>query len=341
VLDEPTSSLSERDRERLFFLIRKLRNNGHAIVYISHFLEEVKEVSDRFTVLRDGRTVAEGDARTTSPRQISTMMVGREIGTLYPRSRRSPGETILKVDDLGSTAGLQSASFELRRGEVLGIAGLVGSGRTELLRTIFGLAPVRKGKIRIGVYSGPASPDRRWLQNVGIVSEDRKGEGLATALSIADNMTLTRLGGLGPGGFVLPARQENASRRWIRHLGIRCQHPRQRLTELSGGNQQKVALARLLHHDADALLLDEPTRGIDVASKADIFRLIDQLATGDPASGRVPKAVLMVSSYLPELLGACDRIAVMYRGVLHPAEPVADLDEPRIMHEATGSWEAE
>src|SRR5439155_18652531 len=185
---------------------------------------------------------------------------------------------------------------------------------------------------RIAAYSGKASPHQRWTQGLGMVSEDRKTEGLALSLTIGDNLTLSKLDQLGPLGLVFPGNQDRASREWIRKLSIKCKGPRQPVGDLSGGNQQKVAIARLLHHGVDVLLLDEPTRGIDVGSKAQIYQLIDQLAL----SG---KAVLMVSSYLPELMGTCDRIAVMCRGVLGPARPVEDVNEHQIMHEATGAEE--
>ena len=172
---------------------------------------------------------------------------------------------------------------------------------------------------------------------MGLVSEDRKTEGLRIGLGIADNMTLSRLRGLGPAGIVLPARQQSAASRWIDRLAIKCRTPVQAVGTLSGGNQQKVAIGRLLYHDVDLLLLDEPTRGIDVGSKAQIYRLIDELACGDPASGRKPRGVLMVSSYLPELLGVCDRIAVMCRGRLGRARPVSETDEQQIMREAIGA----
>jgi ribose transport system ATP-binding protein len=223
----------------------------------------------------------------------------------------------------------ESASLELRRGEVVGIAGLAGAGRTELLRAVFGLEPIRRGHIRVGAFIGPASPARRLRQGVGFLSENRKTEGLALSLSIADNLTLSKLTGLGPATLVLPSRQRAASARWIARLGIRCRGADQPVWQLSGGNQQKVAIARLLHNDVDVLLLDEPTRGIDVTSKAHIYDLIDRLAV----SG---KAVLLVSSYLPELLGICDRVAVMRRGVLGPARPVAELSEHAVLMEATG-----
>jgi ribose transport system ATP-binding protein len=173
-----------------------------------------------------------------------------------------------------------------------------------------------------------------------MVSEDRKREGLATGLSIADNITLPQLDGLGPGGCVVPSRQDAACRPWIQRLGLKCQSPRQAVHSLSGGNQQKVAIARLLHADVDVLLLDEPTRGIDVGSKAEIYRQIDELAAGDPGAQRPPRAVLLVSSYLPELLGVCDRIAVMSRGRLTPPRPVENWDEHSLMLAATGQEDA-
>jgi ribose transport system ATP-binding protein len=330
VLDEPTSSLTQADVARLFELVASLKAEGHAIVYISHFLEEVKQVCDRFTVLRDGQSVGGGVTAQVQPSQIVQMMVGRKVDDLYPRSVRQPGDVVLHLADLMGASKPQHATMDLHRGEVFGIAGLMGAGRTELMRAIFGLDPVRRGDIRIGVHHGPASPHRRLLQGCGLVSEDRKSEGLALNLSIAENMTLSKLNGLGPPGMVIPGRQDEATRRWVQKLGVRCRSPRQAVGTLSGGNQQKVAIARLLHHDVDVLLLDEPTRGIDVASKAEIYRLIDQLA----CSG---KAVLMVSSYLPELLGVCDRIAVMCRGTLGPAKRVEETDAHQIMLEATGT----
>jgi len=334
VLDEPTSSLAREDARRLFDLVARLKQQGHAIVYISHFIEEVKEVSDRFIVLRDGQNAGEGRTAAARPEEIVGMMVGRAVDDLYPRTPRHRGESILELDGFGPGA----TSFTLHRGEVLGIAGLLGAGRTRLLRGIFGLELVRTGRVRLGAFSGTALPVRRWEQGMGMLSEDRKGEGLALSLGIADNLTLSRLDGLGPGPIVLPARQETASRRWIDRLGIRCGGAFQAVSELSGGNQQKVALGRLLHHDVDVLVLDEPTRGIDVASKAQIYALIDALVKDD-GDGRPAKAVLLVSSYLPELLGLCDRIAVMCRGRLGPARPVGELDEHRLILEATGAAE--
>ena len=336
VLDEPTSSLSQVDARRLFDLIRRLKGQGLAIVYISHVIEEVQEISDRFTVLRDGKVAGDGDIEAVTAADIINLMVGREVNDLYPRSRRTRGDVILEIRGLAGVTKPDDASLELHRGEVLGIAGLVGAGRTELLRVLFGLDPIRDGTIRLASYVGAYSPASRWQQGAGLVCEDRQTQSLAVSMSIADNMTLSCLQGLGPKGLVWPAAQRRAARRWIDRLAIRCRSSVQTVLELSGGNQQKVAIARLLHHEADVLLLDEPTRGIDVGSKAQIYQLIDDLAMGDPTTGRLPRAVLMVSSYLPELLGICDRIAVMHRGRLRPARPVTELTEHSLMREATG-----
>ncbi len=336
ILDEPTASLDAEDAGRLFAAVERLRLEGRSILYVSHFLEEVRRVAQRYTVLRDGATVASGAIAATPIEGLVEAIVGRKLEQLYHRSPRSRGDAVLTLAGLtGSGDRPLHADLVLHRGEVLGLAGLVGSGRTELLRAVFGLDPVRRGEVRVGaprtgVSSGSASPARRLAQGVGLLSEDRKGEGLAAGLSIADNATLSRLEGLGPAGLVLPARQHAAAKRWTDELGVRCRDVEQPVGELSGGNQQKVALARLLHHGLDVLLLDEPTRGIDVGSKAEIYRLIDALAVAG-------KAVLMVSSSFPELLGTCDRIAVMHRGRLGPARPTDQLDEHRLMLEATGA----
>lgn len=336
VLDEPTSSLTRRDIENLFSMLRRLKANGMGIIYISHFLEEVRAISDRFTVLRDGSSVGEGVTADTPNEQIIRLMVGRDVSDLYPRRLHTPGETLLELSNLASTRGKPThASLSLRRGEVLGIAGLIGAGRTELLRALFGLDPIKSGQVRVAHFPGPASPAQRWGQSVGMLSEDRKNEGLAVGLSIADNLTLSRLSRLGPAGLVLPSRQALASHPWIQKLAIKCRGPAQPVRELSGGNQQKVALARLLHHDVDLLLLDEPTRGVDIGAKAQIYQLIDELALG--SDSRPPRAILVVSSYLPELMGICDRIAVMSRGVLGESRPVSQWTEHDLMAHAIGS----
>lgn len=336
VLDEPTSSLSQADIRQLFEIIQDLKEQGLSIIYISHFLEEVKEVAGRLTVLRDGEVVGTREVDAVTPDEIIEMMVGREVDQLYPRSSRTTGAPVLEITHLAGKRRPRDASLVLRKGEVVGISGLIGAGRTELIRTIFGLDPVQSGEVKVGMYRGPASPRQRWNQGVGMLSENRKEEGLAVGLSIMDNVTLSGLGGLGPMGLVMPSKQRQVVARWIDRLDIRCREPGQTVQELSGGNQQKAALARLLHTDVEVLLLDEPTKGIDVASKAKIYQVIDELATGKGDQNGEPKAILMISSYLPELLGVCDRIAVMHRGELSEAKPVSELDEHAIMMAATG-----
>jgi ribose transport system ATP-binding protein len=316
VLDEPTSSLGREDVERLFALVERLKQQGHAVVYISHFIEEVTRIADRIVVLRDGRIVGGGLSSQLAAKDIVRLMVGRTVDELYPRSARRAREPVLQIDPLvpGSHA------LTLHRGEIVGIAGLVGAGRTRLLRTIAGLEPVASGRVRVAAARG-----------LGMLSEDRKGEGLAVALSIADNVTLSHLEGLGPGPFVSPRRQQSIASAWMQRLQVRAVGADQPVEELSGGNQQKVAFARLLHQDVDVLILDEPTRGIDVASKAQIYALVDELVAARA------KAILMVSSYWPELLGLCDRVAVIHRGRLGPARAIAEWDEHALMVAATGA----
>jgi ribose transport system ATP-binding protein len=330
ILDEPTSSLGAQDTEKLFAAVGRLAERGLSVLYISHFLEEVERIADGYTVLRDGSSVGSGRVGETPMREIVRLMVGQEVSELFAHSERTRGEPLLELEHLAGRTKPADASLSLHRGEVVGIAGLVGSGRTELLRAIFGLDPVRSGRVRVGAFVGPASPARRLSQGVGLLSEDRKGEGLAASMSIADNLTLSKLGGLGPPGLVAPRQQRALAQRWIERLAIRCRDTEQPVADLSGGNQQKVALARLLYHDVDVLLLDEPTRGIDVKSRAQIYKSIDELA----ASG---KAVLVVSSYLPELVGICDRIAVMRKGRLGDAKPVGERDMHALLVEATGA----
>ncbi len=331
VFDEPTSSLTERDAERLFEIIERLRERGLAIVYISHFLEEVRRVAQRYTVLRDGRSVGSGPLAGTDLATIIGLMVGRDLTEMFPRVPHEPGEPVLDLSELSGVELPRQANLTLRRGEILGIAGLVGAGRTELLRAVFGLEPVRSGKVHIGGRpAGAGTPRRRIGQGLGFLSEDRKGEGLALGRSIEDNMTYSALGRHARWGWLNLRRRRADVLRWMQALGVRAQGPSQAIGALSGGNQQKVAIARLLHQEADVLLLDEPTRGIDVKSKAEIYRMIGELA----AQG---KAVLMVSSYLPELLGVCDRLAVMRRGTLSEARPVETWTEHGVMEVATGA----
>lgn len=328
ILDEPTSSLTRPDVGRLFSVIRRLSSRGLAVLYVSHFLEEVLEIADAYVALRDGGTVGCGRIQATSIPELVQMMAGGRVQRLARRQARVMGDIVLDVRALAGPKQPLAVSFQLHAGEVLGIAGLVGAGRTELLRTIFGLSPIQSGRVRLGTLTGPCSPEVNLAHGLGLLSEDRRREGLAQSLSIADNVTLSQLPLRGP--FVTHAWQCQASAPLIEKLGIRCRNPSQSVLELSGGNQQKVALARLLHHDVDVLLLDEPTRGIDVRSRADVHACIEELTSQG-------KAVLLVSSYLPELLGLSDRIAVMCRGKLGPAKPTREWDEHSLLAQATGT----
>jgi ribose transport system ATP-binding protein len=330
VLDEPTSSLTQEDARRLFGLVRRLKERGVTVVYISHFLEEVQEVADRFTVLRDGQSVGGGTVREFAVERIIELMVGRSLTEQFPRGPHEIGEAVLELKELAGMDLPRGVSLTLHRGEILGIAGIVGAGRTEMLRAVFGLDPVRGGRVVVRTVSSVAAdPRRRIEQGMGLLSEDRKTEGLALSQSIGDNLTYSRLGPYSWLGWLNRGRRRQAVQDWLRKLNVRCAGPEQPVADLSGGNQQKVALGRLLHQQADVLLLDEPTRGVDVGSKAEIYRLIGELA----AQG---KAVLFVSSYLPELLGVCDRLAVMARGRLSPVRPVSEWSEEQVMAYATG-----
>ena len=328
VFDEPTSSLTRPSVERLFHVIRRLCRRGVSVVYISHFLEEVEDVADSFTVLRDGKSAGAGKVGRVPTAEIIHWMVGRELNEMFPRVPHEPGDPLLELSGVSAPA-VESASMQLRRGEIFGIAGLIGAGRTELLRAIFGLAPVRSGEVRIAEYSGPASPAERLSRGVGLLSEDRKDEGLALSLAVEDNIVLSDLNAYSRGGWLSRAALHRSAVKWIKKIRIKTSSATAPVHSLSGGNQQKVQLARLLHHDCDVLLLDEPTRGIDVASKVQIYEWIGRLA----AQG---KAVLFVSSYIPELLGVCDTLAVMHRGRLGPAQPIDRWTEHSIMTAATG-----
>jgi ribose transport system ATP-binding protein len=331
VLDEPTSSLTQADAQRLFALVRRLRDRGVSVVYISHFLEEVQQIADCFTVLRDGRSVGGGPVADFAPGRIIEMMVGRSLTDQFPRVPHAPGAPILELDDLSGAKQPRGVSLTLHRGEILGVAGIVGAGRTELLRAVFGLDPVRSGRVVVRSYQGRrpgSSPRQRIQQGLGLLSEDRKHEGLTLIQSIADNLTYSRLEPYSRFGFLNLFRRRAAVRGWLDRLRVRCRGPGQAAGQLSGGNQQKVALGRLLHQDADVLLLDEPTRGMDVGSKSEIYQLIGELA----ARG---KAILFVSSYLPELLGVCDTLAVMARGRLSQVRPAAEWTAEQVMVRAT------
>ena len=333
IMDEPTSSLTDVDTQNLFSVIGRLRQRGVSIIYISHFLEECQQVCDRYSVLRDGESVGAGEMAKASLEEIIRLMVGREIKEIYPRSARQLGKPLLELKALAGRAKPRSVNLTLREGEILGVAGLIGAGRTETLRACFGLDRCESG--RVFIYSkerNRRTPCRSLSEGIGLLSENRKEEGLMLNRSLADNLTITHYSPMAKFGLISSRLQRHAALNWIQRLNVRASGPEQTVGELSGGNQQKIALGRLLHHDARILLLDEPTRGIDVGSKSEIYRLMGQLATQS-------NAVIFVSSYLPELLGVCDTIGVMCRGVLSEVRPASAWTEHSIISTAIGQGE--
>lgn len=329
VFDEPTSSLPQRDVERLFTVIRQLKQSGIGLIYISHFLEEVRQICDDYHILRDGETANRGSLEEVTDHQIIAHIVGQPVEQLFPRVPHQVGEVVFRARQMTSRSLGEPIDLEVRRGEILGLAGLVGAGRTELLRTLFGLDSIERGSLELNETTIRGGPRQRIRRGIGLVAEDRKTEGLALNLSIADNLTLSRLAPYQKAGWLSLRKRQAAAAGWLAKLSVKARHGAQPVGQLSGGNQQKVALGRLLHQQADILLLDEPTRGIDVASKAEIYRIIGQLA----AEG---KTILFASSYFPELLAVCDRIAVMRRGRIVEVRSTDQWTEESLMATAIG-----
>jgi len=332
IMDEPTSSLSLEDTKALFRVIRKLKEQGISVIYISHFLEEVQDICDSYTVMRDGETIIAGNVKEVSINEIINAMVGRPVDELYPQSKHEIGAVILKVDGLQGTKLPIDASIQLKKGEILGIAGLIGSGRSETVRSLFGLNSTKTGDVFIKDYPSIKAfylnPFNALRKGINLLSENRKEEGLALNMSILANLTLSAIKKYTRFGFINLKNEIKASENWADKLQVKRNSIHQPISSLSGGNQQKICIARLLHHGSDILFLDEPTRGIDVGSKFEIYKLIHSLASEG-------KSIIIISSYLPELLGVCDSIAVMYRGKLSEIKPVNKWNEQDIMMYAT------
>jgi len=331
ILDEPTSSLGRHDVDILFGIIARLAEQGVALIYISHFLEECRAVAKRYLVLRDGKSVGSGELAQIDNTGIIRLMVGREVTELYPQAPRTLGEPVIAVSGLDGPRGKpRGVSFQVRKGEIFGIAGLIGSGRTEILRSVFGLDHAAAGTVTVsGRRLALGAPGRSLDAGLGLLSENRKEEGLLLNRDLADNLTLSRLGVLAKGGFVSRSKQLGVANDLMKRLDVRAKSATQAVGTLSGGNQQKIAFGRLLHQEADVFLLDEPTRGIDVGAKAVLYRQMLDMA-------RQGKAVVMVSSYLPELLGMCDTIGVMCRGELVAVRPRREWDEHSLLTAALG-----
>lgn len=329
-MDEPTSALSEREVEALFAFIRQLRSQGVGLIYISHRMAEIFALAERVTVMRDGRCVGTAPTSALTEARIINMMVGRTLGELYPKTAAPQPEVVLAVQGLRRGKELQDISFVLHRGEVLGLAGLVGAGRTFVARALFGADPVEAGKIWLaGQPVRIGSPRQAIRLGIGFVPEDRKAQGLFLGMAVRHNISVTILSALSRLGVVDNRRRDALAKRYVDELGVRTPSIAQRVRNLSGGNQQKVVIARWLILNPKVLLLDEPTRGIDVGAKAEIYALISALA----AQGM---GILMISSELPEVLGISDRILVMREGKLMAEFSRAEATQDAVMTAATG-----
>jgi len=332
IMDEPTSSLTEAETGRLFEVIHELKRAGVGIVYISHRLDEMAGIVDRVTVLRDGLHIRTMDFADTTVDEIVSLMVGRSMDDKFPPRHRVPtGEVILSVRDLQVKDVFGPVSFELRRGEVLGFSGLIGAGRTELARAVFGADRVDGGSVSLcGRELAIRSPRDAIAHGIAYLSEDRKAQGLAIDMTVAQNITLAHMDAVcGRGGFIRFDQELATARRFIDTLGIRAFGPQQIARFLSGGNQQKVVIAKWLFREARVIFFDEPTRGIDVGAKYAIYQLLDQLA----AQGI---GVVLISSELPEILGLTDRVAVFHEGRLMRVLHTSETTQEEIMHYASG-----
>ncbi len=328
LMDEPTSSLFDDAAERLFGLIAALKQRGVSIVYVSHKMDEIFRICDRATVLRDGETAGTVEMAGTNVNEVIRMMVGRELRIAVRAEGRPAGETVLAGEHL-TTAKLKDVSFELRRGEVLGIAGLVGSGRSELGAALFGIDRIQSGSLRVhGEMLFPRSPRDAMTSGIGLLPEDRRLQGLMMRMSVLENATLAVLPDISALGFIRRWQEDSSLAPVARQLALNCPSPSAPVSQLSGGNQQKVLLARWLLLNPTVLFLDDPTRGIDIGAKQDIYLLIDELA----AAG---KAIILVSSELPELLRCCDRILVLNEGRVTAHYDSSDATQEKIMNAAT------
>jgi len=331
IMDEPTASLSDREVTRLFAVIARLRGNGVGIIYISHRLEEIAAIADRITVLRDGETVATRHAHDVTPADLIRMMVGRELDTVFPKRHVPLGEVALALRQLSNRrTGVHDVSLSVRRGEILGIAGLVGSGRTQLAETIFGLTPADGGDILLGGRSARiASPADAIRLGIGYVPEDRRQHGVVLEMSVAANISVASQPAISRHGLIDRAAEDAVAARYADQFRIKASSVAAEVGSLSGGNQQKVALARWLSTNPSVLILDEPTQGVDVGSKAEIHGLMQDLVERG-------MAIVMISSELPEILGMSDRIAVMHAGTITAVLPRETATAANIMAAALG-----
>jgi len=334
VMDEPTASLTDKELNSLFSIIRGLKEKGVTIIYITHRLEELFVISDRVTVLRDGELIKCMETASTGKAGLICAMIGRELDKSFPpREHCIRDECLLEVKNLYAGKLLKDISFKLMKGEILGISGLVGSGRTELVRAIFGADPIDRGEVFMeGKKVHVSSPHHAVQLGIGLATEDRKAQGLFLDLSVKDNATISSIKKISKSGFIDLKAELEIILRYISELKIKTLSYKKRVRELSGGNQQKVVLAKWLATDAKILILDEPTRGIDVGAKYEIYTLMNQLAQRGIG-------IIMVSSELPEVIGMSDRILVMHNGRITGEVSRNEATEARIMRYATGQGE--
>ncbi|MEA3334625.1 MAG: sugar ABC transporter ATP-binding protein [Chloroflexota bacterium] len=334
VMDEPTSALTDRETDILFQQMRSLRADGVSLIFISHRLEEIFEIADRVTVLRDGKTVGTVRSSDVDEERIVQMMVGRELGEMYPKAATEKREVVLEARDLEDGRELHGVNLQLHRGEILGIAGLVGAGRTALAETLFGIRPVKGGQILFEEEEVRLrSPSDAIELGIGLVPEDRKQLGLFMSMAVRNNITISSMDQVTAGGFLNFSSINRLAGEFVEKLDIRTPSLLQRVGNLSGGNQQKVVIARWLTLEPRVLILDEPTRGIDVGAKAEIHGLMSQLA-------QEGVGVLMISSELPEVLGVSDRILVMHEGRIEGEFSRDEANQDDIMRAATGTMAA-
>lgn len=330
IMDEPTAALTERETEKLFQIIRQLASNGVGIVYISHRMEELFALSNRVTVLRDGTYVGTVATQDTTFNDLIKMMVGRDITTRFPKEVATRGAEVLRVEGLCRYGELEDISFTVCAGEIVGMAGLMGSGRTEVARAIFGADPVEKGTIFLdGQKCDIKSPADGIKAGIGFITEDRKHQGLVLAMSVGENMSLASLGYFCEQGFINNNKESQMIIENIERLNIRTPGATQLVQNLSGGNQQKVVIGKWLATSPKVLIMDEPTRGVDVGAKAEIYHIMNMLT----AAG---VGILMISSELPEILGMSDRILVMHRGRIAAQMSVEEATQENIMGYAAG-----
>lgn len=325
VMDEPTSAITDREVDTLFKQIRRLRNEGVAIIYISHKMDEIFQICDTITVLRDGKFIGTDPASETNKDKLIKMMVGRDITEVYPKAEAQIGDVVMEVKNLSYERRVKNVSFTLRWGEVLGIAGLVGAGRSELVETIFGMRQKSSGEILIdGKPVHIKHPSHAIANKIALITEDRKFTGLNLSGTVAENITLVQLSNLFSNGLIDRSKEKEISEKYIKDLSIKTPSFRQLVSNLSGGNQQKVVISKWLLTEPDIIILDEPTRGIDVGAKRDIYLLIGEMVKNG-------KAVIVISSEIPEVMGLADRIIVMAEGRLTGEIDRPDFTQERIM----------